>query len=250
MEKTIGLYELVCSSEAKEVTSHDIESYILSHNLPSDIEERLKAWKNEVAFWEEYSDIYANLEKARPYTNLSNVLRRLIEPTEGDIWLDVGCGPLRCSELIHAKSDGKIIKIEAVDIVLKPAKDKLEKLSRLGFSLPVNLKYASVTETLPYPDCSFDGIVANLVLPYVTDFHNDKGRTALMRVLLEMFRILKPGGQLIWSTPQKGVNFIWVFIASIPDMLNLYEYFAHKDFSRIFQGTRILRHALSIQKKR
>jgi hypothetical protein len=64
-----------------------------------------------------------------------------------------------------------------------------------------------------------------------------------------MFRLLRPGGHLVWSTPKYGVNFVWVFVASIPDMLNIYEYIANKDITRILQGTRILKHALAIQKK-
>lgn len=38
-------------------------------------------------------------------------------------------------------------------------------------------------------------------------------------------------------------------MASIPDMLNIYEYIVNKDITRILQGTRILRHALEIQQK-
>jgi len=192
-----------------------------------------------------WGDVYFNLEKAHPYTNLANRMRGLIEPRAGETWLDVGCGPLRISELIHEKSKGTIKQIEAVDVVLKPAREKLAKFLKSGICLPVNLKYASITDSLPYEDNFFDGIGVNLVLPYVTDFRGNGGKEALEGVLSEIFRVLRPGGHMVWSTPKSRVNFMWVFIASVPDMLNIYEYIVHKDITRILQGTRILKHALS-----
>lgn len=206
-------------------------------------------WLKELRFWEDYSDIYFNLEKAWPYHNLSQSIKKFLDPKEGETWLDIGCGPLRVSELIYEKSGGSVGTIEAVDIILKPAREKLAKLTGRGIYLPVNLKYASITDPLPYPDSFFDGIGANLVLPYVTDFLGMTGKAALEGVLREMFRVLKKGAHMVWSTPKYAVQFVWVFLASIPDMLNLYEYVAHKDVTRILQGTRILKHALAIQDK-
>jgi len=77
----------------------------------------------------------------------------------------------------------------------------------------------------------------------------EKGKRALEGVLREMFRVLKRGGHIVWTTPKHNVQFFWVFLASVPDMLNIYEYVAHKDFTRIQQGTKILKHALAIQNK-
>jgi len=54
---------------------------------------------------------------------------------------------------------------------------------------------------------------------------------------------------MVWSTPKSNIHFQWVFVASIPDMLNLYDYIVQKGITRILQGTRILRHALEFQKK-
>ena len=113
--------------------------------------------------------------------------------------------------------------------------------------MPVRLRYASLTD-LPYPDNFFDGIGANLVLPYVVDFQGETGVKALEGVLREMFRILKLGGQLVWSTPKHKVNFVWTFLASVADMLNLYAYFVQRDH-RLSQGIGILIHALAIQRK-
>jgi len=244
----VGLYKLIGEIKNGELSSRDIESYI-KPGMAKEDRERLLIWKEELEFWEEYGEIYSNLEKTIPYHNLIKSIKKFIEPKENDVWLDVGCGPLSVSELICDKSNKKVRMIEAIDVVLKPAKEKIGKLNTCSTSLPVRLKYASITDVLPYPDNFFDGIGANLVLPYVIDFQGKRGKEAFEGVMREMFRILKPGGHVVWSTPKLGVNFIWVFIASIPDMLNIYEYIVHKDYTRILQGTRILKHALTIQKK-
>lgn len=206
----------------------------------------LVSWEKEFEFWKEYAQIYRNLEKARPYYNLLKVIGEFLDPKEGEIWLDAGCGPAKVSYLIWEKSERNVEKIVGVDIVLQPA---YETLSQMKESIPLKLEYANLGERLSFPDNFFDGIVANLILTYIIEFEGKRGKDAFIGVMEEMFRILKPGGRLIWSTPKENVNFIWVFLASIPDMLNIYEYIVNKDVTRIIQGTKILKHALKIQKK-
>lgn len=202
--------------------------------------------QKEIEFWEEYAKIYFNLEKARAYRRLANTIEEFIEPNEGDIWLDVGCGPAKMSELIWNKSEKRVEKIVAMDIVLSPAQ---KRLATLKPSLPVQLMKVDISVPLPFKDNSFDGIVANLVLSYVAKFNGSQGKDAFVAVLKEMFRVLKPGGHLVWSTPKENVHFEWVFLSSIPEMLNIWEYIYHKDCGRILQGVRVLKHALEIQKK-
>ncbi len=150
------------------------------------------------------------------------------------------------SQLVWKKSRGSVRKIVGMDIVLSPAR---ETLRTLGNDLPLELVYASIGERLPFDEATFDGIVANLVLPYVADFEGKTGMEALKETLREMFRVLKPAGQLVWSTPKPNVRFEWVFLASIPDMINPMPYIRQRDLTRIIQGLRILRHAREIQAK-
>jgi len=229
-----------------ELTSEAFQKAIMRDDIDPQTKERLKKWVKEIEFWEEYSNIYRNLEKTRPYNALTKTLGRLIEPLPGDTWLDAGCGPAKISQVIWKKSDKKVKKIIGTDIVLEPAE---QTLNRPEEDMPLKLVYANMGEGLPFPDAHFDGIVANLVAPYVIDYEGKTGKSALMSVLKEMFRVLKPNGQMIWSTPKPNVRFQLVFLASLPDMLNIYHYIRYKDFTRILQGSRILKHALAIQRK-
>jgi ubiquinone/menaquinone biosynthesis C-methylase UbiE len=242
----IGLYDLIQGSKNGELTSKKIEDFLTKKKVSKRNKERILEWAKELEFWEEYAKIYINLEKASPYSNLSKTIEELIKPKKGDICLDVGCGPAKMSQIIWKKSKGRVKKIIGTDIVLKPAK---ETLKRINHSMPLELIYGNIGQKFPFPDNHFNLIVANLIIPYVIDFKGKRGKEALQAVLEEVYRILKPGGHMVWSTPKKDVHFQWVFLASIPDMLNVYEYIVHKDISRILQGTRILKHALEIQRK-
>lgn len=135
---------------------------------------------------------------------LNRSFYRLLDPQAGENWLDAGCDPLGISELIYKKSGCQIRTIEAIDVVLAPVKEKIRTLSQKGYKVPMNLKYASLTDPLPYPENCFDGIGANFVLPDVHDFMGNRGRYALKKVISEMSRVLKPGGRLVWSTLKKG----------------------------------------------
>lgn len=242
----VGLYKLIGGERNGELTSKDVERFLLENQkIDPETRERLIRWKKELEFWQEYSRIYYYLEESRPYYNLARSIEEFIEPNKGDIWLDVGCGPAKMSQIIWKKSKEKVKKIIGIDVVLKPAR---ETLSMIGKNIPLELKYANLSGRLPFSDNFFDGIVANICLSYIIDFEGKRGRGALEAVLREMYRVLKPGGHMVWSTPKHNVHFQWNFVHSIPDMLNIKKQIAHRAIG-LSVGIRILHYALEIQRK-
>lgn len=104
----------------------------------------------------------------------------------------------------------KVKIIIGIDIVLRPAR---ETLSKMGYSISLEIRYASIGQKLPFLDGYFNVIVANLILPYVIDFEEKRGKEAFEAVLREMYRILKPGG--IWfDQPPKRMSissgYLWL----------------------------------------
>ena len=243
--KPAGLYRLIGGKKNGELTSEKIEKFLTKNILDLRTRKRASEWKKELEFWEEYGRIYYHLEDAKPYYDLARSIEEFIEPRAKDIWLDAGCGPAKMSQIVWKKSKGKVKKIIGIDIVLKPARETLAKMSE---NIPFELRYANLGERLPFSDNFFDGIVANICLSYVIDFEGKKGKEALEAVLREMYRILKPGGHMVWSTPKHNVHFQWNFIHSIPDMLNIKKQISHGVIG-LSVGMRILKHALEIQKK-
>jgi SAM-dependent methyltransferase len=104
-------------------------------------------------------------------------------PRSGKI-LEVGCGT---GGLLAAAS--RIgLDIEGLDIALRWLVVARRRLDDLGFSVPL---IGASADRLPYPDASFDAVVADSVLE-----HLDDPRAAVA----EWARVLRPGGSLlVWS---------------------------------------------------
>ncbi len=201
----------------------------------------------ETKFWdEEYGKIYPQLEDATPYKKLIKTMADAIGQGVGGRWLDVGCGSGAMVELIWQASGGKIDEIVAFDLadtMVKHTQAKVEKLLPPADRKKVTLLLHDLSYKLPFADGHFDGVVANLVLPYVINHEGEQGKAALRAVLREMYRVLKPGGRFVWSSPVKNVNFWRVFFASWREILN------PMDIKKLYYGPAVLAHALTIQKK-
>jgi len=240
--KPVGLYQLIGRAKNGDLTSQDILKAIRPEMLLGD-RERLLAWAKEFRFWEEYARIYYHSEDSRSYRKLEKTMEELIDPKKGDIWLDAGCGPVtRMSKLIWKKSGEKVAKIFGIDIVLEKARETLDSF------IPLGLKYANLGERLPFSDELFDGIVANVSLTYVIDFQGKKGKEAFMEVMREMFRVLKPGGYIVWSTPKKNPFFFRNFLDGLPDMFSLKKQISHRAFG-LYVGIKALKYGFEITKK-
>ena len=107
-------------------------------------------------------------------------------PREGRI-LEVGCGT--GGLLAAAARQG--MAIEGTDIALRWLVVARRRLDDLGISVPL---VAASAERLPYPDASFDAVVADSVLEHLDD---------PFAAVREIARVLRPGGMMLAWSPNR-----------------------------------------------
>ena len=194
--------------------------------------------EGERAFWEEYGKFYSYLERADAYQDLISDFKNLLPESIRGTWLDLGSGSGKLVEILTERIDFKNGEVRL--IASDHSKTMLSHL-RERFKDRVAIREIDLVEKLPYESHTFDGITANLVLPYIVHHRGLYGVEALEAILRELHHLLKPGGVLVWSTPRQGVRFIFTFFASWRSILR------RDQQENLRYGLRILRQARQIQ---
>lgn len=136
----------------------------------------------------------------------SSFKRRLIEEAQiekGHRVLDLGCGTATLTILIkQAHPETEVIGLDNDPGILEIASSKVLQ-ARLTIRLDRGTAIA-----LPYADGSFDRVLSSLV------FHH-LAREDKMRALEEIFRILRPGGELHLVDFGKPQNFFMYLISLV-----------------------------------
>lgn len=165
--------------------------------------------REEKKFWANYGRLYHHIEGVKPYKELLDVFgKNLIIKGK---WLDLGSGSGGVIDLLKKNTQGSDFKIIASDFdpgFLKQLNDRFKGENN------IEVQELNICDKISFQDNEFDGITANLVLPYIIHYAENTGVKAFKEIMKEIFRILKPGGQFVWSSPKKGVKFWKVFIAS------------------------------------
>lgn len=113
----------------------------------------------------------------------------LLAPQPGDRVLDIGCGNARDIAKI-AESGGHVVGVDISAGMVEAAKLELE---RIGVT-DVTLLVGDAT-CLGFPDGSFDKVLCSEVIEHIPD---------APQALREIWRVLRPGGSLVLTTPNKG----------------------------------------------
>ena len=135
-------------------------------------------------FWDRVAgvyDVFVNLLNRRTHQKLKRIVTDLIEPD--DIVLECACG----TGLLSAVIAPKCRKLTATDFsrkMLKKAEKKCAAFHNIRFA------WANIT-TLPWPDGSFDKVVAGNVIHLLDN---------PLKALRELNRVCKDGGMLIIPT--------------------------------------------------
>ncbi|MDZ4878066.1 MAG: 2-methoxy-6-polyprenyl-1,4-benzoquinol methylase, mitochondrial [Chroococcidiopsis cubana SAG 39.79] len=125
--------------------------------------------------------------------------------------LDLGCGKATLTLLLKKiHPEAEVVGLDGDLKVLEIAKTKAVKTG-----LKIALDRGMAFE-LPYPDRSFDRVLSSLVFHHLT-------RDNKVRTLKEVFRVLKPGGELHvadWGKPQNTLMRVAFLLVQMLDGFN------------------------------
>jgi ubiquinone/menaquinone biosynthesis C-methylase UbiE len=150
------------------------------------------------AFWDQHL--------APPYQELLRDTAGWLEVEPGQRWLDLGCGAGHLTAALWQQGDGELAEVVAFDC--SPANAaKVEKLRRKLVPAPGAEQMwfiaGNFSDGLPqFGDGRFDGVVSGLAISYAEWLDPATGRYtdyAYNRLLAELYRVLKPGGRLVFS---------------------------------------------------
>jgi ubiquinone/menaquinone biosynthesis C-methylase UbiE len=145
----------------------------------------------KVEDWGGYANCYDSLNQLKPYQELQKKIVSQTILDERQMILDAACGTGNFAfwaNKIKGGNGSRIIGVDFSDEMLTRAKKKCDHLYQRIIKTDLN-------EGLLFGGDSFDQIVSTLTLYTV---RNPKA------LLLEFYRILKPGGLLILSSPLFG----------------------------------------------
>lgn len=132
--------------------------------------------------------------------------RRLVEQMNiksGHRVLDIGCGTATLTILIKkTHPDAVVIGLDGDPKILEIARSKI---SREGLDITLD---EGMSFKLPYPDGSFDRVVSSLVFHHLS-------RENKVRTFNEIFRVLKPEGELHAADFGKPQNIIMYLLSMI-----------------------------------
>jgi ubiquinone/menaquinone biosynthesis C-methylase UbiE len=167
------------------------------------------------AFWSQH--------ELPPYQQLLRHTIAWLDPAPGQYWLDLGCGCGQLSRALWDKSAGQLEGILALDCAATNAK-ALEAL-RASYSPPIapeRLRFQQADFSLGLvglPSERFDGVVSGLAIQYAQHYCPRENRwteTAYDRLLTEVARVLRPGGQFLFSVNVPNPAWLRVAVHSLP----------------------------------
>lgn len=150
---------------------------------------RLSPWRDSTGLDDKQAREHAARLELRAAAGSEVAVRdeyvRLLGVTPGEQVLDVGCGSGAVTRTLASRvmPGGRAVGVDASPALLKVARELADKA---GFGAVIDFKEGDC-RGLPFPDASFDAVVAATTLSHVPD---------VGRALAEMVRVTRPGGRV------------------------------------------------------
>ncbi len=144
-----------------------------------------------------------SMKLAVPENKIKNSLVQQANIGKDKRILDIGCGTATLTILIKkSHPDAEVIGLDGDPKILETARSKV---SASGFDIALDTE---MSFELPYPDRHFDRVFSSLMFHHLT-------RENKKRTLKEVFRVLKPGGELHVADFGKPQNIIMYLISLV-----------------------------------
>jgi len=156
-------------------------------------------------------EVNNKLEKILSKTGDLNFRRRVVTMLDyldiqpGEKILDIGCGEGFYSMIFDQLYDCEVIAVDYDSEILSLAR------KRLGDSQKVTLEQGDIIN-LRFPDNYFDKIVCTEVLEHIEEDE---------KAIKELYRVLKPGGTIAITVPNKNYPLLWDPLNKIRETLGL-----------------------------
>ncbi len=144
--------------------------------------------------WDDFSLKYDPIFMAEPlYRETLDLITEQLEGADGRDILDLGCGTGNLiAVLVRGYPDARVVGLDPSEGMRKACESKFTGATRVEVS-------GGDALNIPFQDGSFDCVVSNYTLHHVPP--ERRGECAL-----EMARVLRPGGRLVYSDPFCGVD--------------------------------------------
>jgi len=152
------------------------------------------AMRPSVAFHDDLAPVWEDKYSRRSFSDRADVLLSFLDEHDlsGRRWLDAGCGSGRLTRMLAARGC-EVIGVDASPAMVRVAAD----LGRttVGGQSQTEFRLVDTIEELDWPDASLDGVLCSSVMEYLD---------APEQSLLEFARVLRPGGLLLVSVPNRA----------------------------------------------
>src|SRR5262249_38968193 len=146
-----------------------------------------------------------------------------LDPRPGERWLALGCGSGQLPRALWHQTAGSVGEIVALDCAAANDRAIASVRASVKPAAPperIRFQHADFSDGLgAHPDGSFDGACSGLAIQYAQSWSEAEQRSstaAYDHLLVEVFRVLRPGGRFVFSVNRPNPAWLKVGLFGIP----------------------------------